>query len=93
MAAVSKERLSASVDEELLAFGHAAVRDGRAATMSEWASGALRRMIENDRVLANMDVFLAAYEAEHGVITQEEMDAAGRWADETAVKVRRRGAA
>lgn len=89
LSAMSKQRLSASVDEELLATGQAAVRDGRASTMSDWVNQALKLMVEHDRALCATDDFIASYEAEHGVITQEEMDAATRWADETAVKVRR----
>jgi hypothetical protein len=49
---------------------------------------ALRLKIEHDRRLRGIDDFIAAYEAEYGEITDEEMDAAHRAARARAIVVR-----
>ncbi len=74
----TKERLSASVDADLLALGHAAVAQGQAANISVWVNGALRRQVEYDRRMQALDAFLSAYEAEHGAITDEDIRSAAR---------------
>jgi hypothetical protein len=51
-------------------------------------SDALHLKIDHDRRLRGLDDFIATYEAEHGEITQEEMEAAERWARERAIVVR-----
>ena len=84
----SKERLSASVDAELLAAAQEAVERGEAESVSAWVNEALRLKANHDRRLAALDDFLAAYEAEHGVITEQEMHDAARRARAGAVVVR-----
>ncbi len=49
---------------------------------------ALRLEAERDRRLRGIDDFIAAYEAEHGEITDEEMEAAYRRAKARATVVR-----
>ncbi|MPY92237.1 MAG: hypothetical protein GEV08_03970 [Acidimicrobiia bacterium] len=83
-----KERLSASVDADLLSAGHDAVERGRAENLSAWVNEALRLAVERDRRLEAMDRFLADYEAEHGQITEEEVRTAARRARARAVVVR-----
>lgn len=83
-----KGRLSASVDAELLAAAQAAVAEGRADSVSAWVNDALRLKAVHDRRLAALDAFVAEFEAEHGEITPEEMDAAARRARARAVVVR-----
>ena len=73
-----KQRLSASVDAELMQAGHEAVAEGRAENMSAWVNDALRLKADHDRRMRALDEFLAAYEAEHGEITGEEIRAAAR---------------
>ena len=68
-----KQRLSASVDAELVAVAQEAVAAGQAESMSAWVSDALRLKADHDRRLRALDHFLAAYEAEHGEVTDEEM--------------------
>lgn len=75
-----KQRLSATVEAELIAAGHATVADGRAASLSAWVNDALRLKADHDRRLQALDDFLATYEVEHGEITEEEMRDAGRQA-------------
>jgi hypothetical protein len=47
----------------------------------------LRLKAEHDRRLRGVDDFLAAYEAEHGEITDEQMEAAYRRAKARAIVV------
>jgi hypothetical protein len=49
---------------------------------------ALRLKSERDRKLRGLDEFIKAYEAVHGVITEEEMEAAYRSAKARAIVVR-----
>jgi Arc/MetJ-type ribon-helix-helix transcriptional regulator len=83
-----KQRLSASVDAELMAAAQQAVADGRAENLSAWVNDALQLKADHDRRLRALDDFLAAYEAEHGEITEDEMRAAARRARERAIVVR-----
>lgn len=83
-----KQRLSASVDADLLEAGRAAVASGDAGNLSEWVNGALRRQTEEDRRLQALKEFVSAYETEHGTITDEEIDEELRRAKERAIIVR-----
>jgi Arc/MetJ-type ribon-helix-helix transcriptional regulator len=84
----TKQRLSASVDADLLDVAQKAVAQGQAESMSAWVNDALRLKAEHDRRLAALDEFLAAYEAEHGEITDREIADAVRQARSDAVVVR-----
>jgi hypothetical protein len=81
-------RLSATVDADLLSAGREAVAEGRAESLSAWVNDALRLQAEHGRRMRALDEFLAAYEAEHGTITEEEMRAAARRSRARAVVVR-----
>src|SRR5262245_48981023 len=83
-----KQRLSASVDADVLAAALAAVSDGRAANVSAWVNEALHRQVEHDRRMRALDAFLAAYEAEHGTITDDEIREATRRARGRSLVVR-----
>jgi hypothetical protein len=85
----NRERLSATVEAEVLAAGRAAVAEGRAESLSAWVNEALRRQAAHDRRMTALDAFLAGYEAEHGEITEEEIRAAQRQSRSRAVVVRR----
>jgi hypothetical protein len=84
----ARERLSATVEAELLVAARAAVAEGRAETVSAWVNGALRRQADHDRRMRALDEFLDTYESEHGEITEQEMQAATRRAGARAVVVR-----
>lgn len=84
----TKERLSASVDAELVAVAQGAVAAGKAESLSAWVNDALRLKAEHDRRLQALDDFLVAYEAEHGEISDEEMRQAARTARGRAVVIR-----
>jgi Arc/MetJ-type ribon-helix-helix transcriptional regulator len=83
-----KERLSASVDADLVAVAQEAVAQGRAESVSAWVNDALRLKVAHDRRLRALDEFVAAFEAEHGEITDGEMHEAARRARGRAVVVR-----
>ena len=83
-----KQRLSASVDAELIKAAQTAVDDGRAASISAWVNDALRLKAEHDRRMQALDSFLAAHEAEHGAISEAEIDEAVRRARSRATVVR-----
>jgi hypothetical protein len=83
-----KQRLSASVDSELVEAAQTAVSEGRAETLSAWVNDALRLKADHDRRMRALDEFLAAYEAEHGEISDEEMAEAARRARARATVVR-----
>ncbi|MBA3742423.1 hypothetical protein [Sporichthya sp.] len=83
-----RQRLSATVEADLLAAGRDAVAAGEAESLSAWVNAALRRQADHDRRMRALDAFLAEYEAEQGEITEEEMAAAARAMRARAVVVR-----
>jgi Arc/MetJ-type ribon-helix-helix transcriptional regulator len=84
----AKSRLSVTVDEDVIAAGQAAVAAGEAESVSAWVNDALHLKSEHDRRLRAIDEFIADYEAEHGEIIEEEMEAAYRRAKARAIVVR-----
>src|SRR3954453_9030330 len=85
---MNKQRLSASVDADLIAAAERAVAAGLADSVSAWINDAMRKKAEEERRLAGLDEFVSRYEAKHGVITREDMDAAKRWQRARAIVVR-----
>ena len=85
---MSKHRLSASVDADLVSAAERAVDEGRAESVSAWINAAMRRQLEHDDRIRALDAFLVAYEAKHGVITDEEIAGASRRARSQAIVVR-----
>ena len=85
---MTRERLSATVEGELLEAGRQAVAEGRAESVSAWVNDALRLKADHDRRMRALDEFIAAYEAEHGVISDDEIRQAKRRARSRAVVVR-----
>lgn len=84
----TKHRLSASVDGALLDAARQAVARGRASSLSAWVNEALQLKQEHDRRLEALGDFVAAFEAEHGEITSDEMHRATRSARARSVTVR-----
>lgn len=83
-----KERLSASVDATLFKAASLAAARGGAPNLSAWVSDALRLKLAHEERLQALAQVVAAFEAEHGEITQEEMRHAARRARARAVVVR-----
>lgn len=84
----TKQRLSVSVDSHLIEEARTAVAEGHSPSLSSWVSEALVRHTAHERRLRALDEFFAAYEAEHGAFTAEEMEAAHREAKERAIVIR-----
>lgn len=83
---IKKQRLSASVDADLIEAAERAVPRG--GTLSAWVNEAMRLKLDHDRRLQALSAFITAYEAEHGEITEKEMRAASRRARASAATVR-----
>lgn len=86
-----KERLTVTVDAELLAVANDAVERGSADSLSAWVNEALAERAERDRKLAAGLDAVAAYEAEFGEITEAEIAAQHRADRAAAIVVRGRG--
>jgi hypothetical protein len=84
----TKQRLSASVDAELLGAAETAAKRGEVANVSAWVNDAMRLKVEHDRGLTELAAVIADFEAEHGELTKEEMQRAARMARSRAVSVR-----
>lgn len=84
----NKRRLSASVDADLLQVAQTAVDEGRAGSISAWVNDALQLKAEHDRRMQALDTFLSTYEAEHGEITDAEIEEAAHRARSRATVVR-----
>jgi Arc/MetJ family transcription regulator len=84
----TKRRLSASIDEDLLAGAEEAVRNGSASSVSAWVNAAFRRQLEHERRMLAMAEFLVEFEAEFGEITDADIAAASKQASSIAVVVR-----
>ena len=87
-----KQRLTVTVDPELIEAGQRAVESGQADSVSGWVSAALEDKIRRDRKLALLAAAVASYEREFGEITAEEIAAQQRAdrQDATVVRGRRR---
>ena len=87
-----KERMTVTVDAELIEAGNRAVRAGRADSLSSWVNDALAERDQRERRLRGMAEAIAAYEREYGVITDAEILAQERADQKNAIVVRgRRG--
>lgn len=87
----TKQKLSATVDLEVLRAAEIAVQEGRVPNVSAWVNEAMRRHMDHERRMQALDDFIAAYEAEHGPVTDEDIRRATRRARERAVVVRGTG--
>ena len=85
-----KVRLSASVDAELMVAAADSVAAGSAPSLSAWVSAAMRRHLEHERSLSALGAYLAAFEAENGIITDEAISSARRATRARAINVRKR---
>ena len=85
-------RLSATVEENALDAARLAVARGEADSISEWVNEALQRHVLHGARLRAMREFVRDYEATHGEISDEEIEAATRRARERAIVVRPKAA-
>lgn len=85
-----KQRLTVTVDPDLVKAGNEAVRAGLNESLSGWVNEALAAQAVHDRRLRALSEAIGEYEAQFGEITPEEMAAQRRGDAETAVVVRGR---
>jgi len=83
---MSKERLTVTVDPQLVRAGAAAVAEGRVESVSAWVNLALLERAAKDRRLRALADALATYEVTFGAITAEELVAQER-ADRASARV------
>ena len=83
-----KERLTVTVDPDLLEAGQRAVAAGRADSLSAWVSRALADRVAAERRLESLRGAIAAYESEFGAISTEEIAAQERADRRAALVVR-----
>ena len=70
---MSKERLTVSVDSELIEAANQAVTEGRVASLSGWVNLALTELAAKEQRLRALAEAVAAYEHEFGEITAAEI--------------------
>src|SRR5215470_12931543 len=85
-----KERMTVTVDRELLDAANEAVRSGRASSLSTWVNAALAERAAKERRLRAMAEAIAAYEAEFGEISSAELLAQQREDRRTPIVVHSR---
>jgi hypothetical protein len=83
-----KERVTVTVDAELVAVGNRAVRTGRAESLSGWINEALVEREARERRLESMAEAVAAYEAEFGEMSAVELAAQQRADERAALPIR-----
>jgi glycerol dehydrogenase-like iron-containing ADH family enzyme len=88
-----KQRLTVTVDPDLVEAGNRAVTSGAADSLSAWVSTALAEKARRDAQLTQLRQAIADYEAEFGEITAEEIASQQRADREDAVVVRGRARA
>lgn len=79
-----------TVDDTLVRAGNAAVASGRAPSLSAWVNTALAERAAKEQRLAAMGDAIAAYEAEFGEISPDEIVAQRRADRRSAVVVKPR---
>lgn len=83
-----KERLTVTVDPELIEAGNDAVAEGRADSLSGWVNAALAERVARERRLMALAQAVAAYEERSGVISAQELADQARADRESAVVLR-----
>ena len=83
-----KERVTVTIDRELILAGSEAVAAGRAESLSGWINLALAERVSKERRLVAMGESIAAYEAVHGVISERELAEQARADRASAIVVR-----
>jgi len=81
-----KERLTVTVDPQVIEAGNEAVAAGVTGSLSAWVNAALTERAARDRKLQALSAAIVDYEAQFGEITSEEI-AARRRADREASTV------
>lgn len=83
-----KQRLTVTVDSDLVAAAQDEVEAGRADSVSAWVSSAIRERVERQRKLALLAEAVASFEAEFGGIGADEIERQRRVDRERSTVVR-----
>jgi Arc/MetJ-type ribon-helix-helix transcriptional regulator len=83
-----KERVTVTLDRALVDAANAAVAAGRAASVSAWVTLALVEQVAKERRLSALSSLIAEYEAEYGVITEDELASRERADRRKAIVIR-----
>ena len=83
---IAKERLTVTVDPDLVRTAKKAVAAGHVESLSAWVNLALAERVAKERRLRAMRDAIAAYEAEFGAIAPDELAAQQR-ADRASARV------
>jgi hypothetical protein len=83
-----KERVTVTVDRDLLDAANEAVASGRASSLSTWVNAAMAERAAKDRYLRALAAAIADYEAEFGTISEAELIAQQHEDRRTAIVVR-----
>ncbi len=75
---IRKDRITITVDAELIRAGHEAVQAGHADSLSSWVNLALTERVERERRLGAMARAVLEYEAKFGEISADEIEAQSR---------------
>ena len=86
----NKERLTVTVDSELIEAANQAVAEGRVASLSGWVNLALAERAAKERRLRTLAKAIAGYEEAFGEITAAELAAQERVDRQSATAVRPR---
>ncbi len=88
-----KQRLTVTIDPELIEAGNQAVAAGLATSLSAWVNEALASRLVRDRRLQSLAAAVADFEQVHGQITADEIEIQRRVDRTAAVVVRGPGPA
>jgi hypothetical protein len=83
-----KERVTVTVDRDLLEAANEAVASGRASSLSTWVNTAMADRAAKDRYLRALAEAVAGYEAEFGTISDAELIAQQREDGRRSIAVR-----
>ena len=86
----NKERLTVTVDPELIEAANQAVAEGRVSSLSGWVNTALTERAAKERRLRALAEAVAAYEDAFGEVTAAELAAQERTDRQNAIAVRQR---
>lgn len=84
----TKQRLSASIDADLIEAARRFVAEGLADNVSAWVNDALRDKVEHDEKLLLLGEAIKGWEAEFGEITDADIEATERWVQENAIHIK-----
>ena len=87
---MSKRRITVTVDEALVETAAAAVAEGRAESVSSWVNQAMIAQLQRDQRLSALAELIVEYEADHGVITEDEVAEQAQRDRDSAAAVRGR---